>query len=163
MGGGGSAPPEPFQFGDRLGYQYAAGSDPWMRLSRLEAEVAALHAQLASRDDFTRWLDKALAYQTAVMAIAYAGFFILWEKVEGVGHDRLHAIAGILMGLSLAVYIIWTLLQMNAVHERLLGKDPGPSMRRLEGAGPDVFKFSVCTGLGAAAVVMGIWFFRLLR
>jgi hypothetical protein len=162
MGGGGGKPPDPF-FGNQLPYgPYGTPRDAERRLAALEAEVAVLKSQQGTREEFSRWLDKAMSYQTAVMAIAYAGFFILWEKVEGVGHSRLHALAGIFIGLSLSVYIVWTLLQMNVIHQKLVGNTPKPSLEALDRAGPNVFQFSIVTGIAAGLVVLGIWFYRLL-
>lgn len=160
MAGGG--PNWHAKLGDPSTWDVLARDETERRLAAVELEVAALKLQLGSRDDFSRWIEKALSYQTAVMAIAYAGFFILWDKVDGIGHDRLHSLAGILIGLSLAVYICWTLLQMNVVHQTLVGKSPRPTHESLNRAGPGVFQFSMVTGLAAAALVMGIWFYRLL-
>lgn len=132
------------------------------RIAELERRLDVIEVQASSRDQFTRWLEKALTYQTAVMAIAYAGFFVLWEKVDGVGNQRLHAVAGISIGLSLLVYIGWTLMQMHVVHQQLVGQEPTPKPEALDRAGPGVFMFSVVTGMAAAVIVMLIWFYKLL-
>lgn len=131
------------------------------RVEKLEAEVAALRESLTRRDDFSQWIDKATAYQTAVMAIAYAGFFVLWEKVGGGQVAFLHSLAGLFIGLSVFVYVFWTLVQMHGVHMEVVGKEPWLPKKRLDRAGPYIFAFSALTGIGAGSLILGMWLYRI--
>jgi hypothetical protein len=161
MGGGGYDGGTPQPDFERLGLTapLVYGSSE-RRLQKLEQEILELKAQAARRDEFSQWIDKATAYQTTVMAIAYAGFFVLWEKVSGVGAAWLHSMAGLLIGLSLFVYVFWTLAQMHGVHVHAIGGRPRPTMEWLESKGPAVFAFSALTGIAAGALIVGAWFYR---
>lgn len=157
--GGGWPPPQPNY--ERLGLPEPLGFvSSERRLQKLEQEILELKAQVSRRDDFSQWIDKATAYQTTVMAIAYAGFFVLWEKVSGVGVSWLHSLAGLLIGLSLFVYVFWTLAQMHGVHVQAVGGKPRPTMEWLESKGPAVFAFSALTGIAAGALIVGVWIYR---
>lgn len=163
MGGGGYGggwPPSQPNY-ERLGLPEPLGFvSSERRLQKLEQEIFELKAQVNRRDDFSQWIDKATAYQTTVMAIAYAGFFVLWEKVGGVGVSWLHSLAGLLIGLSLFVYVFWTLAQMHGVHVHAVGGKPRPTMEWLESKGPAVFAFSALTGIAAGALIVGVWIYR---
>lgn len=56
--------------------------------------------------------EQASKYHAVVMGIGYAGFFALWNFVEKEPHPKLHALAGLLIGLSLFIFVLWEVIQM---------------------------------------------------
>lgn len=51
-------------------------------------------------------------YTSVIMGIGYAGFFALWNQVGSGGSPRLHALAALLVGASLFVFVAWEIFVM---------------------------------------------------
>ena len=60
--------------------------------------------------------DKASAYDTAITVAGYAAFFGLWSGVADDVSPAARTLTAALMGVSLLLYISWTLLVMITRH-----------------------------------------------
>lgn len=58
--------------------------------------------------------DKSQAYMNFVVTLGYAGFFGIWNLVKGFMHPWDMKLVAILLGVSLLVFIAWTLIAMVA-------------------------------------------------
>jgi len=118
--------------------------------------------------------DKSISYNSVILTLGYAGFFSIWNIVS----DDLSLVAnswvGLLLGASLIVFVVWTLLS-SIVLTRHIGKrakliqneyetrqemikaftsvhaDVSKFALRMQILWPYMFSFSALTGLGAGA------------
>ncbi len=67
---------------------------------KLEARLVALQSQL---------FDKAANYNNIVLTFGYAGFFAIWTFVKDAMHPWDMQLIAMLLGISLLVFISWTL------------------------------------------------------
>lgn len=113
---------------------------------------------MSQRDHF----ESATKYNGIVLGVGYAGFFGLWAIVKDQGHQypKLHAWAALLIGFSLALFVLWEVYTMfvNTVYSmqsRTIGPEERPLLRWLyfcydgmEKAWIPVFLLTLATGLG---------------
>lgn len=161
MGGGGIPDPLP---DPRLVERFMPGLrsdiEAWdfsRRLNACEEALAKLTQERAPGPDIPALIDKVVNYHTVVLAIGYAGFFVLWEKADSKQFPILHGGAGILIGFSMFVFVTWTLIQMHSLSQALTGSPVWISSDRINKAWPAVFAVTAGTGLLAGLIVMGIW------
>jgi hypothetical protein len=151
-------------FSDRVAEGHPPGLGPdieaWnfrMRLKACEEALAKLSQESPPGPDLPALIDKVVNYHTVVLAIGYAGFFVLWEKADSKQFPVLHGGAGILIGFSMFVFVTWTLIQMHSLSQAPTGTPVWISSDRINKAWPAVFAVTAGTGLLAGLIVMGIW------
>lgn len=128
---------------------------------------------MSPRDHF----ESASKYNGIVLGVGYAGFFGLWTIVKDQGHQypKLHAIAALLIGFSLALFVLWEVYCMfvNTVansHPRTMG----PARHRLvrwahachdkfEKVWPWIFGPTLIAGLGGIGCLGWILFANAAR
>lgn len=97
------------QLSDRFGAAEAAIRQQAVRLRRLEnATSEGKMKRSGLRADF----DGAKTYAGVILGIGFGGFFALWSMLKNEPFPRLHAIAGMAIGLALLFYVVWEVLQM---------------------------------------------------
>lgn len=128
-----------------------------MRLKACEEALAKLNQEQPPGPDFPALIDKVVNYHTVVLAIGYAGFFVLWEKADSTQFPLLHGVAGLLIGFSMFVFVVWTLMQMHSLSQALTGRPVWVSHEWINRAWPAVFAVTAGSGLLAGLIVMGIW------
>jgi len=57
--------------------------------------------------------DKSQAYMNFVVTLGYAGFFAIWNLIKDLMHPWDMKVVAILLGVSLIVFIAWTLTSMT--------------------------------------------------
>lgn len=127
------------------------------RLKACEEALAKLSQEPPSGPDFPALIDKVVNYHTVVLAIGYAGFFVLWEKADSTQFPLLHGSAGLLIGFSMFVFVVWTLMQMHSLSQALTGRPVWVSHEWVNRVWPTVFAVTAGSGLLAGLIVMGIW------
>lgn len=72
-----------------------------LRLDRLLEDELSLQGAI---------FDKSKSYNTVLLSVGYAGFFAIWTQISAQMTALENAWAGLLLGVSLFVFVIWTLL-----------------------------------------------------
>lgn len=88
-----------------------------------EAEMSQHNAQIeATRAFLDQAHGHASTYSTVIIGAGYAGFFALWNMVDKSLAPWAHALSGILIGLSLLLFVGWETTKMiwtSVEHVRL--------------------------------------------
>ena len=68
----------------------------------------------AQRELADKFQAQVVSYANVVIGLRYAGFFALWNLVgsKGVMPARAHSAAGLLIGMSLTLYVGWEVVRM---------------------------------------------------
>jgi hypothetical protein len=119
------------------------------RLRNLEAEVM-LDKQLQVQREMTDKLQAhTMSYTNIVLGLGYAGFFAMWSVVDKYIPPWAHALSGMLMSLSLAVFIGWEVNRMihSAVEFRALQKKLQGSVNQITLLQQTMQKIDARTGM----------------
>ena len=89
----------------------------------LESHHAKISEQELHREKYDQRLienqaalfDKAQAYNNFVVTLGYAGFFGIWATVRGSMNPWDVKLLAVILGISLLLFIVWTIIQMLAV------------------------------------------------
>ncbi|KRA33799.1 hypothetical protein ASD68_12680 [Rhodanobacter sp. Root627] len=159
-------------------------SDLGRRVANLQAFQAAVEydKQIKTAQELTtRLQSNASAYTNLVMVAGYAGFFTFWATLSDKLPPWLYAVTGLLIIVSLLLFIgweitkmIWSALHLNKVQRNLEGK-PGPevlaqfqsSLQQFEKASNQVWVWflvpTVVCGLSAGFCVLGFFVWRIAQ
>lgn len=89
------------------------------RLTQEANRIRQVEAEMKARDQLDlvkELMDKQhahqSAYNTVIIGVGYAGFFALWNLVKDGDRPGLHAFAGLMIAVSLILYVGWEVGQM---------------------------------------------------
>lgn len=123
--------------------------------------------------------DKSSSYNTVIMSLGYAGFFAIWSSINLNISTTQNAIIGFLLGSSLLIFIIWTMIVSAAITIMIrrravtlnkeydsrqdlidahmeVDKNTDKISNRLQRYWPFAFIFSVITGLSAGIYLLAL-------
>ncbi|HEU4457782.1 MAG TPA: hypothetical protein VFR90_01505 [Methylibium sp.] len=121
------------------------------------------------------------SYSAIIIGVGYAGFFALWSLVKDYPYPKLHAVAGILIGVSLLFYVGWEIghmiyrvLQLNSISHDFRETPPidplkalGDRLNAIDQRGFKVWPWalipSVVTGLLGGGILLAIFVLELSR
>lgn len=132
-----------------------------------------LGKHMSQRDYF----ESATKYNSIVLGVGYAGFFGLWSMVrdQAFQYPRFHALAALLIGVSLALFVLWEVYCMflNTVattHPRSRTSESKRWLQcvyfcrdRIERVWIPVFLFTLLSGIGGLSCLGWILVSDLLR
>lgn len=89
-------------------------------LRKFEGEIRMDQQLRAQQDLNDKLMAHSQSYANVVIGVGYAGFFALWNVIEKSMPSWAHATAGLLIGVSLAVFVAWEVVKMiwSALHLR---------------------------------------------
>jgi hypothetical protein len=152
------------------------------RLSRRQAEHDHDRQLQAAHDLVAKIYSQSISYTNLIMVVGYAGLLTLWSKLKPDLPPALFSLTGLLIGLSLVLFISWELVKMVGGHlkirrlqKSLEGAKPGPGtiarfQNELQGyeAGwaklwPWFFIPTLISGIGASLLLLGFFGWKLIE
>lgn len=82
------------------------------RMRQVEAEMRAREQMELVKELMDKQHAHQSAYNAVIIGVGYAGFFALWNLVKGGDRPGLYAFAGLMIALSLMLYVGWEVGQM---------------------------------------------------
>jgi hypothetical protein len=133
---------------------------------RLEMAEAA-HAQLTRANEiYERYNTENIHYANVVILLGYGGFFALWSSLAGKMSRGLFGAAGLLMGVSLLIFLVfevskigacsWAMqkAEKNNFDERLTLGHLNATLNKVDRWWLWAFIPAVVTGLSAGGIVL---------
>lgn len=87
------------------------------RINQLEQLLRRLANNVAApshSEGLDRWMQHNMHYGNAMLLIGYGGFFALWSSTAGDMPKGWFGLSGLLMGLSLLLFVTWELAKTAA-------------------------------------------------
>lgn len=89
------------------------------RLDRRQAEHDHDRQVQAAHDLIAKIYSQSISYTNLIMVVGYAGLLTLWSKLEPELPPALFSLTGLLIGLSLVLFISWELVKMVGGHLKI--------------------------------------------